>query len=417
MRLWLKNAMVLAMTLAILLPLLLIRGVIHDRAQYRAEAVADIARSVGGAQRVTGPVLVLPYSEWVDGAYLDKATGQQRSLSKRVEREQVVFPQTLAVDGRLAPEVRRRGLHAVRTYVWSARIDGLFDHALPAPDARGRSYGHPRLVWLLGDVRGLRGTPTLTLGGQALRLQQGSGMPGRPGLHVVLPVPEPGQRLRLAPRLRLELGGTETLAVLPLGGSNDIKLSSPWPHPRFDGLPARHRIGADGFSARWRVDALATDAQQNWLQPAAAVASGDVRLEAAAGGGVQRDLAQVSLIDPVDAYTQADRATKYGILFVLLTFLGFFLFELLRRVPVHPIQYALVGLAIAIFFLLLVSLGEHLKFGIAYLLAAAACIGLIVFYLSAVLRSLRAAAGFGALLVTLYGVLYLSLIHISSPRD
>lgn len=169
MRLWLKIAMVLAMTLAILVPLLLIRGVIADRAQYRAQAVADIARTVGGAQRVAGPVLVLPYSELIDESYVDKESGQVRTVRKRVEREQTVFPETLAVDGKLAPETRRRGLHAVRTYVWTARMDAAFDLALPPADARERRYGAPRLVWLLGDVRGLRGTPQLRLNGTVQR--------------------------------------------------------------------------------------------------------------------------------------------------------------------------------------------------------------------------------------------------------
>lgn len=409
MRLWLKIAMVLAMTLAILVPLLLIRGVIADRQHYRMQAFGEVAQRMGGAQRVAGPVLVVPYSEWLEETFTDRDSGQLRTVRKRVERELTVFPEALAVQGELKPETRRRGLHAIRAYVWSATLDGRFELALPAADASERRYGQPRLVWLLGDVRGLRGTPRLTVDGQVLRLQQGSGMGARPGLHVLLDAPSPGTRLALRPVLQLQLGGTETLAVLPVGRSNDIALSSPWPHPRFDGLPAQHRIGAEGFTARWQVDALATDAQQRWLEIGGVKpAGGPARVEVAeaAAGDIARDLAQVSLIDPVDAYTQADRATKYGILFVLLTFLGFFLFELLRRVPVHPIQYALVGLAIAIFFLLLVSLSEHMLFGRAYLLAAAACIALIVFYLSAVLRGWKAALGFGGLLVTLYGVLY-----------
>jgi inner membrane protein len=108
----------------------------------------------------------------------------------------------------------------------------------------------------------------------------------------------------------------------------------------------------------------------------------------------------------VDGYTLADRATKYGILFVLLTFVGFFMFELIKQLPIHPIQYGLVGLALAIFFLLLVSLSEHIPFGAAYLVSAAACIGLLGFYLSAVLRSMSRGLGFAAMLAALYAALY-----------
>src|SRR5690606_19870718 len=118
------------------------------------------------------------------------------------------------------------------------------------------------------------------------------------------------------------------------------------------------------------------------------------------------DAAGVSLVDPVNPYLQAERATKYGLLFVLLIFVAFFMFELIRRQPIHPVQYGLVGLAIAVFFLLLVSLGERIDFGLAYLASAAACIGLIGFYLSAVLGGARRGAGFAAMLTALYAALY-----------
>jgi inner membrane protein len=123
-----------------------------------------------------------------------------------------------------------------------------------------------------------------------------------------------------------------------------------------------------------------------------------------ASGGI--DVAGIALVDPVNIYSKADRATKYGLLFVALTFVGFFLFELLKRLPIHPIQYGLVGLALAIFFLLLVSLSEHIAFGMAYLIASAACIGLLGLYLSAVLRSRARGASFAAMLAVLYAALY-----------
>jgi len=114
----------------------------------------------------------------------------------------------------------------------------------------------------------------------------------------------------------------------------------------------------------------------------------------------------VSLFDPINPYMQADRASKYGLLFVLLTFVGFFMFELIKRLAIHPIQYGLVGLALAIFFLLLLSLSEHVEFWIAYLIASVACIGLLGVYLSSVLRSRARGLGFAAMLTLLYAALY-----------
>lgn len=122
------------------------------------------------------------------------------------------------------------------------------------------------------------------------------------------------------------------------------------------------------------------------------------------------DAVGLSLVDPVNVYTQADRASKYGLLFVLLTFIGFFMFELIQQLPIHPIQYGLVGLALAIFFLLLVSLSEHIEFGVAYLISSGACIGLLGVYLSAILRSKQRGIGFATMLGLLYAALYGLLI-------
>src|SRR5690606_16583046 len=154
-----------------------------------------------------------------------------------------------------------------------------------------------------------------------------------------------------------------------------------WPHPRFEGLsPVRDLDGA-GFRAQWKVASLSTDAQRRYRRHASLARE----LPSSQPWVADADAAGLSLVDPVNTYVQAGRATKYGVLFVLLTFVAFFMFELMRQQPIHPIQYGLVGLAIATFFLLLVSLGEHIPFGLAYLAAATACIGLIGFYLAAVL--------------------------------
>jgi inner membrane protein len=196
---------------------------------------------------------------------------------------------------------------------------------------------------------------------------------------------------------------------VPLGDGNDLRLRSRWPHPKFVGPSPQQDVDGRGFRAQWQIASVATNAQRRYLQdPSLAPGQGAPNEVHAAPAAAMpdADAASVSLIDPVNVYVQADRATKYGLLFVALTFVGFFMFELLRHLPVHPIQYLLVGLAIATFFLLLVSLSEHIAFGIAYLLAACACIGLIGFYLAAVLRSTARGVGFAAMLATLYATLY-----------
>src|SRR5690606_19776707 len=185
------------------------------------------------------------------------------------------------------------------------------------------------------------------------------------------------------------------------------RLASSWRHPKFEGVSPQHDIDGSGFRARWQVASVASNAQRRYLQdPALAVPERFRDAAADLAWSPQPDGVSVSLVDPVNPYLQADRATKYGLLFVLLTFVGFFMFELVKQLRIHPIQYALVGMALAIFFLLLVALSEHFAFGWSYLAASAACIGLIGFYVAAVLRSRARGLGFAAMLATLYAALY-----------
>ncbi|MDH7454666.1 cell envelope integrity protein CreD [Luteimonas composti] len=402
MRLWLKILMVVGMTLAILVPLALIRGTIHERQAYRNEAVRDVAANFGGPQVFGGPVLVVPYTETVDEDVV-QPDGEVRRTVQRRTGSWTFFPETLSIEGSLQPDTRRRGLHEVRVYQWDGVAKASFDVRLPPLEdaAAQREVGRPWLSYGIVDVRGLRGTPRLQVDGAAVTPLQGIGHVDGPGLHVRLDAPDT-DRIELETGIELQLRGTEAFAMMPYGRSNDLQLASPWRHPKFEGVSPQHDIDAQGFRARWQIASVASNAQRRYLQSPALAG------EQAAGvpWTAQPDGVSVALVDPVNPYLQADRATKYGLLFVMLTFVGFFMFELLKRLPIHPIQYALVGLAIAIFFLLLVSLSEHVAFGLAYLAAAVACIGLIGFYLSAVLRSTARGLGFAVMLAALYAALY-----------
>ena len=407
MRIGLKIAMVLALTLAILVPLSLVRGVIVERQSYRARAVADIERAFAGPQVLAGPVLTVPYSEMVD---VEEAApgGARVKVRRRVQGRWTFFPASLDVAGPLAPTTRRLGIHEVRLYVWNGDVQASFDAVIPAAaDGAERVIGEPWLDWSIADVRGIRGAPRALVDGRERELREGQGAREGSGVHVRLPAPVDADRLRLDTRLRIELGGAESFAVVPVGRRNRVALASEWPHPGFRGLsPWRSEVTARGFEAEWRVASVATDVHRQMRRgqvPMPLTPARGAGIEAA-GGGV--DALGVVLADPVDAYTQADRATKYGLLFVLLTFVGFFMFEVIRALRIHPIQDALVGLAIAVFFLLLVSLSEHLRFGLAYSLAGGACVGLIGVYVSAVLHSARRGAGFAAMLALLYAALY-----------
>jgi inner membrane protein len=414
MRLGLKILLVLAMTLAILLPLTMIRGTINERQLYRSQAVDSIARSYAGAQSFVGPVLVVPYAETVEVDEKD-AQGVTHKVLRAQEGRWTYFPETLDLGGVLKPGTRKRGLHEVRVYEWQGQADARFDATVPADTdpLRPRRIGRPWLSYGMADVRGLMGAPRLRVAGAETALEQGLGSREGAGVHAHLAAPRAGERLAFDSRLEFVIGGTESLALVPLGKRNRVALASTWPHPQFGGsfLPRTHAIDGKGFRARWEVSSLATSAQAQYnagrTAPRVVNDVAGSRGAGADGIGVEGlDAIGISLVDPVNVYSQADRASKCGLLFVLLTFVGFFMFELIKQLPIHPIQYGLVGLALAIFFLLLLSLSEHIAFALAYLIASIACIGLLGFYLSHVLRSRARGLGFAAMLATLYAALY-----------
>jgi inner membrane protein len=411
MRIGYKAWLVLGMTLLILVPLMLIRGTIRERQMYRNEAVASVARSYAGEQTFVGPVLVVPYVETVEVEEKD-AQGNSRKVLRERPGQWTFFPATLDVGGRIKPGTRNRGLHEVRVYAWQATAAARFEANVPddSDALQPRRIGRPWLGYGVADVRGLIGSPRLRVNGVDAVLEQGLGSRDSAGVHTRLAAPGAGSRIVLSARFDFILGGTESLAVVPLARRNRVTLDSSWQHPHFGGsfLPGTRTIGANGFRAEWDVSSLATNAQAQY-RAGGTTGSADAPVSPSgrvSDGANCLDSIRVSLVDPVNVYSQADRASKYGLLFVSLTFVGFFMFELVKSLPIHPVQYGLVGLALALFFLLLLGLSEHIAFGWAYLAAGTACIGLLGYYMRHVLRSRSGGLGFATMLAALYAALY-----------
>ncbi|OAI61065.1 membrane protein [Ralstonia solanacearum] len=394
--------------LLILIPLQMVNGLVRERSNYRDEAEQSIWKSYAGPQTLTGPIVVLPYKEIFVAPHANAAQkGQPRPVPKSVERQLLVFPKALHVNAEVTPSERYRGIHKTLVYEMQSRWEGM----IVLPDRRDpellkglqHSAGHvrfelgkPYVVLGIADPRGLISAPQLELDGKRLTLEQGTLLDKMPqGLHAALgpsSVDTPDSGERVVPfSLTLPLLGAQSLAFTPVADENDIALNSQWPHPSFDGsfLPRTRTVDARGFHGNWKVTAFNTNAR--------------TQLETS---GEHLDVISVKLIEPINVYLQAERAVKYGLLFVLLTFAGFFMFELVKQLRIHPIQYLLVGLALALFFLLLLSLSEHLAFWQAYLGASVACIGLLGFYLSFVLQSWKRGSTFATLLSALYGALY-----------
>jgi inner membrane protein len=394
-KLALKMLVIAVVTGVILIALAMVNSTITDRQKYRDNAVMSIEASYAGPQTVIGPVLVRPYTQKT--ILMEEG---EKGARKRVEHVAALtattFPHVLDVRGKLTPTERRHGLYTVTVYEFAGHLKGSME--IVPPSTTGEvEWGEPYLAMSVEDVRGIVGTPTVAVNGVPETMLQGadSTMGWQPNLRVPLRgMREVKGHIEFA--IDMDLAGTEKLSVAPVGDSNHVELSSTWRSPLFAGrfLPRTREVAGDGFSATWDVSSLATGTQ--------------VQMESNPVKPI--DLMDVSLLTPIDPYKLSDRATKYGILFVVLTFGGFFLFEIMKDLPIHPVQYLLVGFGLAIFFLLLISFSEHIAFASSYLIASAACIGLLTFYLSYVLRSVTRGVGFGGMLTTLYAAVYGLLI-------
>lgn len=399
--LFIKCSLLALIGALLLIFLSMIKSTIDERTIFRAEAIQAIAAGSAGEQSMTGPVLRVPViEEYDEELFEDNNNGTQlkRTIHRKTTHWMTIAPHQLNFDGNLNVQKRAYGLHETAVFELQGVLAGAFDipaaPTLPDPHANARlTWGTPLLSLSIADARGLSGEPKIVIGDATLAARRGAplgnGNTMRSGFHAPIDTLFTGRAATVPFRIDLHLIGTSSFNFVPVGETTTAELRGNWPHPSFGGsfLPRSHEVSKDGFTARWNTTALATNAGESQ--------------ESARSSGFQ-----VRLIEPVDIYRQATRAVKYGILFIVLSFSAFFLFEHLRSLPIHPIQYLLVGLAQAVFFLLLTSLSEHIAFSLAYLVSAGASIVLIGIYLANVLHGWQRGISFSVALAILYAALF-----------
>jgi inner membrane protein len=393
-----------------------VSDIVAERQGRLREAEAGVAASFAGSQTLVGPLLA---RECVESWDVVQGEGKdRRTVTERRAHTWVGVPVTLEVSGEAAIEPRHRGIYVVNTYTMQTRMEATWSDGLALVAEREHAGSRlecepPVLFVALGDARGVR-KAGVSVDGAAVPVLAGTnhGAHAR-GFHVAIAPDYVGAKTPLRATLELALAGTGELGFAPAAQSTLVTLASDWPHPSFEGrfLPVERTVDEHGFRARWQLDALATTAPQAAVAGVRPCTLTDADPDPASPGARagQHGCVEtfgVAFFDPVSPYVLSDRATKYGLLFIALTFVGVGAVEVLRRLRVHPVQYALVGAALAIFFLLLVSLSEHLPFPVAYAIAAAACTSLLGVYGAFVLHGRRAGLAFGTGVGALYGVLY-----------
>jgi inner membrane protein len=415
----LKMMMIGFLSLLLLIPMGMVQGVINEREQNSLSATADISRAWGGNQVVTGPILSVPY----------RRNKQVHTLH--------LLPKKLHITANLKPEVRARGIF--KSVVYNSKLDfqGMLNlseaNQVGHIDPKTLDWGHAIVSVGISDIRGIQELSPVQIHGKTLSFEPSAQVQGlySSGIHIPLPVAAGVQEVPFS--FSIQLRGSETLQFVPVGADTRVNMSSNWQHPSFIGqfLPVDRTVEDSGFKAAWRVNRFARNFPQVWTDETASFPSGNYQTtnypgvdvsqnsyqsyssDSARGYGSRQtaNILGVSLLQPIDAYRESTRSAKYAILFLGLTFLTYFLLEVTLGARVHAFQYLLVGLALCLFYLLLVSISEFISFTHAYLVAAGGTITLVTAYTGAIVHKRRVpiTLGMGSLLSLLYVYLYVLL--------
>ena len=384
---------------ALNVPLTMMCGVVSERATRRDGVVRDVSADWGGAQVVAGPLLSVPYRySWTD------TSGRAQSATSFYH----FLPETLEIDGAIEPGERKRSLFTVVVFTARIKIRGQFaaprlPDIKPTPDTV--LWSEATVGVGVSDPRGIARASELSWNGKPRKFVPTAAASGifSSGMQAAVDGLDAERTAAIPFELELDVKGTREFRVLPAGNETTMKLASAWPHPSFVGTtPDPPRIDANGFAASWRVPYFGRGFPPLWNGADQPLSERIGQQAAAASFGV-------ALIQPVDIYVQSERAVKYAVLFIVLTFVIAFVWEVTGGVLVHPIQYMFVGFTMCVFYLLLLSLAEHRGFDVAYAVAASATIGLLAWYWSWVLRGRWQGFLMGGALSVLYGYLYLLL--------
>jgi len=374
--------------LVLLIPSVMIQSTINERQSRQVGAVSEITSKWGGAQVLAGPVLTVPYL-----THFKNDKGQPFTQTAYA----YFLPEELHVHGDVGTQIRYRGMYQAVLYQSTLAVNGKFS----APDFSVWHVAPEDILWKdaqlsfgIPDMRGIQNTLDVEWNGRPLTLNPGIALPGflKSGVSAKAPWQEKGGPFTFS--MAVKLNGSDSLQIYPFGKKTTLELTSTWADPSFIGnfLPAERHITSKGFSASWTVLHLNRNYPQQWL-------SSETQDIEASGFGVQ-------LLTPVDQYQKTMRSTKYAVLFILLTFGTLFFIEILNKKAVHVFQYLLIGLALLLFYSVLLSLAEHIGFGWAYLLSSAVIVTMISLYAEGILAARRLTWRVAAIMAGLYVYLY-----------
>ncbi|SHJ24103.1 cell envelope integrity protein CreD [Bacteroides stercorirosoris] len=384
-----KVVVIAFLVLLLLIPMFMIEDMISERGRTQTDAIAEVGQKWSLAQTITGPYINLKYP----------ITHEDNGVKKVSMGDVTLLPDELSVDGQLHTEILRRGIYKVNVYQSELVIKGFFSSEELLKnnvDMDALLYNRAAVCLNLTDMRGLSEQVSITLNDSVYMFEPG--MDGRGidnmGVHAIVDLSALKEGKKLPYEMKIKLKGSQSINFTPLGKTTKVNLKANWNTPSFDGnyLPEKREITETDFSAQWQVLNL----NRNYPQVL-------VNYQNASIKDIQNSNFGVNLKMPVEQYQQSMRSTKYAILVILLTFMVIFFTEILEKTRIHALQYLLVGLALCLFYSLLLSMSEHIGFGMAYLVASALTIALVGGYMLGIIRRKKPAF----IMVGLLGVLYI----------
>lgn len=414
---WLKESIVVKLmaigflVLILLIPNAMISDLIYERQARQGEVTREVSKSWGGFQSVTGPVLSIPYSTWTN--YKD---------GRKTENKHVAYflPKILNIDGELPHQIRERSIFKVILYQAELKLSGEFE----TPDFEALHVAAEDIHWEqaklsvgISGMTGIKEIVEIDWNGNKGQMEPGTASSALLKSGVSAPVSTASDISKYSFSIPIKLNGSGGICFEPVGKSTKVEINSTWHSPSFTGnfLPDERTVSQEGFSAKWQVLDLNRNYPQMWKDDEINFSQvndlADYNYRYTAVDGTPNDGATlaVRLVQPVNEYSKNNRSAKYAILVIGLTFILYLFFEVLQKLLIHPFQYLLVGLAITVFYLLLLSLSEHFGFNLAYIVSATATILLITGYSWSILGIKRLVFQLGGLLVAIYGFIFVLL--------
>jgi inner membrane protein len=380
------------LSILLLIPIEMIKSTISERQELNVQAKEEVGSKWANQQKITGPVLSIPvmFESDLDG----KVTQETHHYH--------ILPETLHIEGNIQPEMLKRGIYKSVVYRSDLKIRGEFVilDDFDKTNLKTIKSQEAFVTFGLSDLRGIEDEVYLKWNGQALAVNPGVSAKGlsTSGFSSHLNDFEFQKGARIPFEMNLKLKGSENLSFVPLGKSTTVSLRSAWTSPKFNGdfLPIEREVGNDGFLANWKVLELNRNYPQSWL--------GNSYLN-----NINTSHFGVDLLMPLDDYQKSMRSAKYAFMTIVLTFLVFFLVEILGKRNIHPFEYGMVGIGLSLFYILLVSISEHSTFNFAFGISAFSIIAMITLYSLSLFKAKRHTLILATILIGLFGFLFVTL--------